>query len=395
MPPPESGELFVADRIWIRYNLVWFNPTIMDSELAFRSLKSRIARRSIIMLRRVLFLSLFVNLTIVLTSIGVANEELDQAIRNTRGNIQELSTALERRPETEKANQWRASLKEYRARLQQLINRRFPEIHQAIQQTQEALQELRAQAEESQGEQLHEITQRMHKKENQLVKYQQMLEKRLAELNRKNQVKPEEQVRQLEVAIKELEHALEHHPESEKRESWLQDLKQNRKQLAEIRRQHNRDREKSKKSRQQLKIVHLKYGHAGNLAEIIESFLSEDGVVAADMDTDSVVVRDTEKGIETAVAIIKALDIPKASRHGDHHSDEHQDEHGSHGEHDEAMEKREDVFFGKLLEKRDRHITIETRDGRKEVNLSIPMREDGKLVDDFVEFIEQLEIGSM
>ena len=91
----------------------------------------------------------------VLTSTSVANEELDQAIRNTRGNIQELSSALERRPEAEKADQWRASLKESRARWQQLISRRFPDIHQAIQKTQEALQELRAQTEESQGGQLH------------------------------------------------------------------------------------------------------------------------------------------------------------------------------------------------------------------------------------------------
>jgi type II secretory pathway component GspD/PulD (secretin) len=124
------------------------------------------------------------------------------------------------------------------------------------------------------------------------------------------------------------------------------------------------------------------------LAEIIRAFLSEDGVVVDDQDTNSVVVRDTGGGVETAIAIIKALDIPKARKH--RHEPREREEH----EEDEA-EARENVFFGQLLKKQDRSISIRTRDGQEEVNLFIPIREDGKLVDDFAEFIDQLEIGAM
>ena len=111
-------------------------------------------------------------------------------------------------------------------------------------------------------------------------------------------------------------------------------------------------------------------------------------MVVDDQDTNSVVVRDTGGGVETAIATIKALDIPKARKH--RHEPREREEH----EEDEA-EARENVFFGQLLKKQDRSISIRTRDGQEEVNLWIPIGEDGKLVDDFAEFIDQLEIGAM
>ena len=337
-------------------------------------------------LLRVTFSSLTVVLALGLISVCWANEELDQAIRQVRGNIQELSTALERDPRAEKAEQWRASLEEHQAQLKQLLGQRFPEIQHAIKGAEDDLQELRAKAKKSGGEQRQEIEKKLHQAEEQLVKYQYMLEERLADLNnRKREISAEERVRQLEGNIKELEYAVEHHPKSEKREQWGRQLEKNRRQLEEVYRKHRRKRERPEKH---LKIIHLKHARAGNLAEIISAFLSEDGVVVDDQDTNSVVVRDTGGGVETAIAIIKALDIPKARKH--RHEPREREEH----EEDEA-EARENVFFGQLLKKQDRSISIRTRDGQEEVNLFIPIREDGKLVDDFAEFIDQLEIGAM
>ena len=337
-------------------------------------------------LLRVTFFSLTVVLALGLILVCWANEELDQAIRQARGNIQELSTALERDPRAEKSEQWRASLEEHQAQLKQLLGQRFPKIQHAIKGAEDDLQELRAKAKKSEGEQRQEIEKKLHQAEDQLVKYQYMLEERLADLNnKKRKISAEERERQLEGNIKELEYALEHHPKSEKREQWSRQLEKNRRQLEEIYREHRRKREKPRKH---LKIIHLKYAHAGNLAEIISAFLSEDGVVVDDQDTNSVVVRDTGGGVETAIAIIKALDIPKARKH--RHESQERKEH----EEDEA-EARENVFFGQLLKKQDHSISIRTRDGQEEVNLFIPIREDGKLVDDFVEFIDQLEIGAM
>ena len=337
-------------------------------------------------LLRVTFSSLTVVLALGLISVCWANEELDQAIRQVRGNIQELSTALERDPKAEKSEQWRASLEEHQAQLKQLLGQRFPEIQHAIKGAEDDLQELRAKAKKSGGEQRQEIEKKLHQAEDQLVKYQYMLEERLADLNnKKRKISTEERERQLEGNIKDLEYALEHHPKSEKREQWGRQLEKNRRQLEEVYRKHRRKRERPEKH---LKIIHLKHARAGNLAEIISAFLSEDGVVVDDQDTNSVVVRDTGGGVETAIAIIKALDIPKARKH--RHESQERKEH----EEDEA-EARENVFFGQLLKKQDRSISIRTRDGQEEVNLFIPIREDGKLVDDFAEFIDQLEIGAM
>ena len=79
-------------------------------------------------LLRVTFFSLTVVLALGLILVCWANEELDQAIRQARGNIQELSPALERDPKAGKSEQWRASLEEHQAQLKQLLGQRFPEI---------------------------------------------------------------------------------------------------------------------------------------------------------------------------------------------------------------------------------------------------------------------------
>ena len=324
-------------------------------------------------------------LALGLISVCWAKEKLDRAIRQARGNIRELSTALEREPKADKAEQWKAALEEYQAQLKQLLGQRFPEIQQAIKGAEDDLQQLRAKAKKSQGEHRPEIENKLHQAEKQLVKYRHLLEERLANLNNQPEISAEERVRQLEGSIKELEYVLEHRPKSEKRKQWSRQLEQNRRQLDEI---YRKNRRKPERPGKQLKIIHLKYAQAGNLAEIISAFLSEDGVVVDDQDTNSVVVRDTGGGVETAIAIIKALDIPKARKH--RHEPREREEH----EEDKA-EARENVFFGQLLKKQDRSISIRTRDGQEEVNLFIPIREDGKLVDDFAEFIDQLEIGAM
>ena len=118
-------------------------------------------------LQRVTFSSLTVVLALGLISVCWANEELDQAIRQARGNIQELSTALERDPRAEKAEQWRASLEEHQAQLKQLLGQRFPEIQHAIKGAEDDLQELRAKAKKSGGEQRQEIEKKLHQAEDQ------------------------------------------------------------------------------------------------------------------------------------------------------------------------------------------------------------------------------------
>jgi len=97
----------------------------------------------------VTFFSLTVVLALGLISVCWAKEELDRAIRQARGNIRELSTALEREPKAEKAEQWKAALEEYQAQLKQLLDQRFPEIQQAIKGAEDDLQQLRAKAKKS------------------------------------------------------------------------------------------------------------------------------------------------------------------------------------------------------------------------------------------------------
>jgi hypothetical protein len=69
----------------------------------------------------VTFFSLTVVLALGLISVCWAKEELDRAIHQARGNIRELSTALEREPKAEKAEQRKAALEEYQAQLKQLL----------------------------------------------------------------------------------------------------------------------------------------------------------------------------------------------------------------------------------------------------------------------------------
>lgn len=64
----------------------------------------------------------------------------------------------------------------------------------------------------------------------------------------------------------------------------------------------------------ELRIYELKNAKASNLAQVIEKFLTPEGVIAADEDTNSIIISDLPDGLISATTIINALDIPRRSQ---------------------------------------------------------------------------------
>jgi len=58
-------------------------------------------------------------------------------------------------------------------------------------------------------------------------------------------------------------------------------------------------------------MISLKHADALNLEEIIAKFLTPSGIIAADPDSNSLVIKDLPEGVETALKIIRELDVPR------------------------------------------------------------------------------------
>lgn len=424
------------------------------------------------------FLILSLALSFYLTSVAVARSEEDMGaqIRELQGTIEELEYALEHNPDSEKAEKWKVSLKKSKQKLEQLMpefreytkskksERKFPELEIAIDHTREQIKELIQEAaalkeEGAEPEKLKELEDKIDKKERELEKLLAHLEKRRADTRRKKELDEKEaQIHRLKGTIKELEYALEHHPDSEEVGEWEASLKESRQklerfmaefrkirkpkgrfpelemaidrtrgQLEELRHAAKALKEKgekpdkleelqkkiARKERElvmltgrmrrekaevergkakvhpELVIVSLEHAHAPNLAEIIEEFLTEYGIIVADPDTHSLVIKDLPAGLEDAEKIIRALDVPRRRivrergrlriyREDRERADRDRAEREDRERANRDRAERVNFFIGKVLEAGAEALTMKTREGRK-VTLFVPLRkkEDG------------------
>ena len=425
------------------------------------------------------FLILSLAMSLYLTSAAVARseEDMEAQIHRLQGMIKELGSALERHPDSEKSEEWKASLKEAKQKLERLMaefrrptkskksERKFPELEMAIDRTREQLKELVSAAaalkeEGAEPEKLKELEDKIGNKERELEEFLAHLEKRKADAVWKKELDEKEaQIHRLQGTIKELWSALERHPDSEKAEEWEAALKKSRRKLgrlmAEFRKSQKpkgkfpelemaidrtrgqleelrhavkalieegagpdkleemqekiarKEKElveltarlkrrkaelvwKKAKAEPKLVILSLEHANAQNLSKVIEEFLTRSGIIAADPDTNSLVIKDVPAGLKDAEKIIEALDVPRRRIAREREQRRRRRE-------DRDRAEQEEFFIGDVLKAGPEALTIKTKRGRK-VTLYVPLRkkEDGTLTpfEELSQVVASLDEGS-
>jgi len=281
------------------------------------------------MSRKPTIMALFVvSLVMISWSIDVVAEEKEgkskeAQIQQVREQIKELEYTLQRESNEEKAAQLKKKLQERRKEAESLMGEvrkpqkpkeEFPDIQEGIRQAKGNLEELRRAAkilreEGGDTEKLEEFRGKIGVEERKLVELNALLEKRRAEA-------------------------------------------------------------KQKKPKTRLMFFQLEHANGENLSRIIGKFLTPAGIIMTDEDTNTLVVRDTPDGLETASEIVKNLDIPRrrAAR--------------ERAERPRERAESENFFFGTVLEAGEGSLTIKTRDLGETVTLHVPVRrkEDGTSV---------------
>jgi len=178
--------------------------------------------------------------------------------------------------------------------------------------------------------------------------------------------------------------------ESKRLEEMIAKLGKTEDELVELttRLEHRRaDAERKKaKGRTKLVIISLKHANAVNLSEVIENFLTPSGVIAADPDTNSLVIRDAPAGLETARVIIKELDVGEKMRE--------RGERRRHGERD--IPRREGVLTGKVIEAGKEGLTIESEGEKVTFYVPVRQKEDGTWIpfEELSHQVSSLKVGS-
>jgi type II secretory pathway component GspD/PulD (secretin) len=283
------------------------------------------------MSRKLTVIALFVvSLVMISWSTDVVAEEKEgksreAQIQEVREQIKELEYALERESDEEKAAKLKSKLQERRndfeslmgeARKPQKPEEEFPDIQEGIRRAKGNLEELRraAKALREEGgdtEKLEELRGKIGVEERKLVELNALLEKRRAEAGQKKE-----------------------------------------------------------KPKTRLMFFPLEHANGENLSRIIGKFLTPEGIIMVDEDTNTLVVRDTPDGLEAASEIVKNLDIPRrrATR--------------ERAQRPRERAESENFFFGTVLEAGEGSLTIKTRDLGETVTLHVPLRrkEDGTSV---------------
>jgi DNA repair exonuclease SbcCD ATPase subunit len=273
-------------------------------------------------------------------------EDMEVQIRELRGKIQELESALEREKNEEKAQVLKDALKEHRQKLERLMAEfrktqkprgESSEIEMAIDRTRGQLKELR----------------------------------HAAEVLKKESAEPEKlEAMQKEIAQKERE---------------LEEL------IGRLEKRRAEAEPKKAKAPAKLVILSLEHANAQNLSKVIEKFLTPSGIIAADADTNSLVIKDLPAGLEIASKIIKELDVPKKRK-----PQEPQVREPQAREPQERAASREGVLTGKVLEAGAEALKIETGDGK--ITLYVPLRqkEDGTWtqLEELSRVTAAIEVGS-
>jgi chromosome segregation ATPase len=313
---------------------------------------------------------------------SIADEGREARVGELQERIQELEQALARETNGERKLELKGALEEHHQALRRLKTSQEPrgessELGMAIKQTQEQIVKLQTQMDAATPERRKELEPQLARKKAQLQELMAHLERQRAG-REWTPDKQEVRIRQIQGAIKELRYGLEHHPDSEKAESWRKSLREYEQQLErlmaernevnrlegefselrqaiaqtereievlthrledmeasgveseeseEIERElHRRERhleeligaleERQADTRPQAKLVIFRLEHANvlSLGDVIERFLTHAGVIAADVESNSLIIRDTLAGLKDAETIIKALDVPKRKR---------------------------------------------------------------------------------
>ena len=277
---------------------------------------------------------LMVGFAAISWSVGAAPAEKartnkEAQVQELKKHIQEIEHVLERERDKEKAEELRSSLDDNRKKLDRLMvefrkpqkpKRNLADMEATIRRTRADLRELRSAAaglkakEGEDSEELKRLREKIGRGERKLVELTKLLEKGRADAGQGRAT-----------------------------------------------------------SRSRLMIFSLKHASAPNLGEIIKKFLSPAGIIAADVDSNSLIIKDAPNGLESASMIIKALDVQKkrAARAQPRSRQEQP-----------VRAKRSGFFFGKVLEAGEKSLTIETRDTKDRVTIHVPLRrkEDGTRV---------------
>jgi len=273
------------------------------------------------MSRKLTVMALFVvSLVMISWSTDVVAEEKEgksreAQVQKVREQIKELEYALQRESNEEKAAQLKKKLQERRKEVESLMGEvrkpqkpkeEFPDIQEGIRRAKGNLEELRraAKASREEGgdtEKLEEIRGKIGVEERKLVELNTLLKARRAE-------------------------------------------------------------SKQKKPKTRLMFFRLEHANGENLNRIIGKFLTPAGIIMTDEDTNTLVVRDTPDGLETASEIVRNLDIPRrrATR--------------ERAERPRDRAESENFFFGTVLEAGEGSLTIKTRDLGETVTLHVPVR---------------------
>jgi predicted nucleic acid-binding Zn-ribbon protein len=281
------------------------------------------------MSRKLIVMALFVvSLVMISWSTDVVAEEKEvksreAQIQEVREQIKELEYALQRESNEEKAAQLKKKLQERRKEAESLMGEvrkpqkpkeEFPDLQEGTRRARANLEELRRAAkalreEGGDAEKLEELRGKIGKEERKLVELNALLEKRRAEA-------------------------------------------------------------KQKKPETRLMFFRLEHANGENLSRIIGKFLTPAGIIMTDEDTNTLIVRDTPDGLETASEIVRNLDIPR--RRATRERAERPRDRAESG----------NFFFGTVLEAGEGSLTIKTRDSGETVTLHVPvrMKEDGTSV---------------
>lgn len=233
-------------------------------------------------------------------------------IHRLQGAIKELEYQLEHHANSEKAEQWKVSLQEYKQQLQWLRagskkaakpQGDLTKIEMEIKQTQGNLREYRHAAKALQEEggspaKLEELQAKIAKREEILAQLVALQEKRRSEVRRTG-----------------------------------------------------------------LEIFWLKHANANNLSQVIEKFLTPAGIIAAHKETNSLIIKDSPAGLSAAMMIIKSLDVsrmtalrrdrdvPRGERHDDGERDIDRRERDDYGERDIHPREKLAAFIKQIKER--------------------------------------------
>ncbi len=297
------------------------------------------------MSRKLTVIALFlVSLVMISWSTAIVAEEKEDKsrearIEQVREQIKELEYALERERDKEEAARLKQKLQERRREAESLMGEArkpqkpeedFPDLQEGIRRARANLEELRRAAralrEEGGGtEKLEELREKIGKEERKLVELNTLLKARRVEA-------------------------------------------------------------RQKKPQTRLMFFQLEHANGENLCRIIGKFLTPAGIIMTDEDTNTLVVKDTPDGLETASEIVKNLDIPRrrAAR--------------ERAERPRERAERENFFFGTVLEAGEGSLTIKTRDSGETVTLYVPVRrrDDGTSVvnEELSKLVASLQAGT-